>query len=228
MKAKKYDLLLVFLIVLIPRLICIALFSAPLRTPMDEMSTISTAAYFGGKDWTALTSFAKYYYGGGFTIFFAPLFYLTNNINIIYAIMLGTCAVLQSISAPISYYIMKKYFKVESRIYLFIGSIACSFMVVTRAMEVFNEHIVIGCVWIVALLLCKLIEHGENKKKKYFYYAYYVCHVLYADYTRQNKSAFDCFFDCGRVLSCFLQKIVSKSCSSCDCRRDFLLRGRKI
>ena len=36
MKAKKYDLLWVFLIVLIPRLICIALFSSPMRTPMDE------------------------------------------------------------------------------------------------------------------------------------------------------------------------------------------------
>lgn len=181
MKAKKYDLLLVFLIALIPRLICIALFSSPLRTPMDEMSTIATGAYFGGKDWTALTSFAKYYYGGGFTIFFAPLFYLTNNVTIIYAVMLSVCAVLQSISAPISYYIMKKYLKVDSRIYLFIGSITCSFMVVTRAMEVFNEHIVIGCVWIVALLLCKLIEHGENKKKKIIFTTlimFVMCYML--------------------------------------------------
>lgn len=169
MKAKKYDLLLVFLIALIPRLICIVLFSSPMRTPMDEMSTIATGAYFAGKDWTALTSFAKYYYGGGFTILFAPLFYLTNNAAVIYTTMLVVCAVLQSISAPISYYIMKKYLKVDNRVYLFIGSIACSFMVVTRAMEIFNEHIVIGCVWIVALLLCKLIEHGENKKRKIIY-----------------------------------------------------------
>lgn len=169
MKAKKYDLLLVFLIALIPRLICIALFSSPLRTPMDELCTISTGAYFGGKDWTALTTFSRYYYGGGFTILFAPLFYLTDNVTVIYGTMLSVCAVLQSISAPISYYIMKKYLKIDNRIYLFAGSIACSFMVVTRAMEVFNEHIVIGCVWIVTLLVCKLIEHGENKRKKIIY-----------------------------------------------------------
>ena len=166
MKAKKYDLLWVFLIALIPRLICIALFSSPMRTPMDELGTLSTGAYFGGKDWTALTTFAKYYYGGGFTILFAPLFYLTNNVTVIYGTILSVCAILQSISAPISYYIMKKYLKVDKRAYLFIGSIACSFMVVTRAMEVFNEHIVIGCVWIITLFACKLIEYGNNKKKK--------------------------------------------------------------
>ena len=59
MKAKKYDLLWVFLIALIPRLICIALFSSPMRTPMDELGTLSTGAYFGGKDWTALTDICK-------------------------------------------------------------------------------------------------------------------------------------------------------------------------
>lgn len=169
MKAKKYDLLWVFLIALIPRIICIALFSSPMRTPMDELGTLSTGAYFGGKDWTALTTFAKYYYGGGFTILFAPLFYLTNNVTVIYGTVLSVCAILQSISAPISYYIMKKYLKVDKRAYLFIGSIACSFMVVTRAMEVFNEHIVIGCVWIITLFACKLIEYGNNKKKKIIY-----------------------------------------------------------
>ena len=45
MKAKKYDLLWVFLIALIPRIICIALFSSPMRTPMDELGTLSTGAY---------------------------------------------------------------------------------------------------------------------------------------------------------------------------------------
>lgn len=169
MKTKKLDLCMVFLIAFISRMVFILLFSSPLRTPMDELSTISTGAYFGGKDWTALTTFAKYYYGGGFTILFAPLFYLTDNANIIYTVMLGACALVQSINAPISYYIMSRYLKIENRKYLFIGSLACSFMVVTRAMEVFNEHIVIGCVWIVALLLCKVIEHGDNVKKKILY-----------------------------------------------------------
>lgn len=169
MKAKKFDIWIVFLLAFITRMLLIILYSSPLRTPLDEMCTMATGAYFGGKDWGVLTSFCKYYYGGGFTILFAPLFYVTNNANIIYTIILGVCALLQSISAPISYYIMKKYLKVENRWYLFFGSLACSFMVVTRVMEVYNEHIVIACVWIITLILCKLIEHGNHKKKHILY-----------------------------------------------------------
>lgn len=165
-RQRRMDSAIVFFIALIPRLILIFCFAGIFRTPMDEMSTISTGAYFGGKDWTALTTYARFYYGGGFTILFAPLFRMIDNTLVVYYIMLSVCAVLQSISAPISYYIMDRFLKIENRKYLILGSLACSFMVVTRAMEVFNEHIIIGCVWISVLLLCKLIE---NEKRKALY-----------------------------------------------------------
>lgn len=162
-KRYKWDKLIVFLIAFIPRLILIFCFAGVFRTPMDEMSTIATGAYFGGKDWTALTINAKFYYGGGFTILFAPLYRLIGDSVAVYYIMLSACAALQSISAPISYTVMEKYLKIENRKYLIVASLACSFMVVTRAMEVFNEHIVIGCVWLCVWILCKLVEDGKHK-----------------------------------------------------------------
>lgn len=165
-RQKKLDMLLVFLIAFIPRLILVFLYASPLRTPMDEMSTISTAAFFGGKDWTALTTYAKFYYGGGFTILFAPLFRLTNNPYVLYWTMLSVCALLQSISAPIVYTILRNYMKVDKRIYVIISSVACSYFVVVRSMEVYNEHIIIGCIWIIAWLLCRVIYNQDNYKRK--------------------------------------------------------------
>lgn len=169
LKNDKINMLLVFCIVFIVRLIFIALYAMPLRTPMDELCTISTGVYFGGKDWTALTSFSKYYYGGGFTIMFAPLFKMIESPFAIYKIMLSVCAVLQSISAPISYYILNKCLKINNKIYLFLAAITSSFMVVTRTMEVYNEHMLIAISWLSALILVKLIQNLDNYKKKSIY-----------------------------------------------------------
>ncbi len=159
----KWDKLIVFLIAFIPRLVLILCFAGVFRTPMDEMSTLSTGAYFGGKDWTNLTTYAKFYYGGGFSILFAPFYRLIGDSVVVYFIILSVCAALQSISAPISYTVMEKYMKVEDRRYLIVSSLACSYMVVTRAMMVFNEHIIIGCVWISVWILCKLVEDTKHK-----------------------------------------------------------------
>lgn len=163
MKKSKWDKLIVFLIAFIPRLLLICCFAKTFLTPMDEMSTLATGAYFGGKDWTALTKFAKYYYGGGFSILFAPLYRLTDNAVAVFYIFLAVCAALQSISAPISYAVMEKFLKINNRKYLVIVSLACSFMVVSRAMTAYNEHIIIGCVWLCVWILCKLVEDGKNK-----------------------------------------------------------------
>ena len=210
MKAKKYDLLWVFLIALIPCLICIALFSSPMRTPMDELGTLSTGIFWW-KRLTALTTFAKIITVAVYnTICTTVLF--DNNVTVICGTILSVCALLQSISAPISYYIMKKYLKVDKRAYLFIGSIACSFMVVTRAMEVFNEHIVIGCVWIITLFACKLIEYGNNKKEKNHIHGWhYVFNYIFAYNPCQNKGYSYCFLYCCCMLSYILQKVACRT-----------------
>ena len=161
-KSYKWDKLIVFLAAFIPRMILIICFAGIFRTPMDEMSTLSTGAYFGGKDWTALTTYARFYYGGGFSILFAPLYRVFDSVTVYY-IILSVCAALQSISAPISYTALQRFLKIENRKYLIVTSLACSYLVATRAMMVFNEHIIIGCVWVCVYLLCKLTEDGKYK-----------------------------------------------------------------
>lgn len=167
-KVRNWDILITFLIVFIIKEIFVVFFAEPLRTPMDEMSTIVSGAYFGGLDWTNTTTFANFYYGGGITMLFAPVFYLTDNPYIIYGVILTVCAMLQSVGAPISNYIFQKYFNMDRKI-SYVASIACGFMVCTRAMLVYNEHGLIFAAWVIALLVCKLLEYGEQKSKKNLY-----------------------------------------------------------
>lgn len=159
----------IFLLALIPRLIFIALHHQPFRTPMDEMVTLSSAAFGAGYDWTSLVVSAKHYYGGGFTILFAPLLKTNMDSTSIFCIILSVYAIMQSISAPISCYITKKYLKISKRTHLYLISFVCSYLVVARTQTTLNEHALIGITWILWLLLCKLVEHEENYGKKAFY-----------------------------------------------------------
>lgn len=178
-KKRNWDILLTFLIVFIIKEIFIICYAEPLRTPMDEMSTIVSGAYFAGLDWTNTTTYANYYYGGGFTMLFAPIFRLTDNPYAIYSVILTGCALVQSIGAPVSNYIFRRYFRMERR-FAFIASIACGFMVCTRAMLVYNEHGLIFSAWMLALIVCKLLEYGDNKKKKQIYSVLLMAMVCYS------------------------------------------------
>lgn len=163
------EYLVVFLLALIPRLIFIALHHQPFRTPMDEMVTLSSAAFGAGYDWTSLVINAKHYYGGGFTILFSPLLKMDMDSTSIFCIILCVYAVMQSISAPISCYITKKYLKISKRTHLYLISLVCSYLVVARTQTTLNEHALIGITWILWLLLCKLVEYEEHYGKKAFY-----------------------------------------------------------
>lgn len=159
----------IFLLALIPRLIFIALHHQPFRTPMDEMVTLSSAAFGAGYDWSALVIDAEHYYGGGFTILFSPLLRTNMDSAGIFCIILSVYAIMQSISAPISCYITKKYLKVSKRTHLYLISFVCSYLVVARTQTTLNEHALIGITWILWLFLCKLVEHEEQYGKKAFY-----------------------------------------------------------
>ncbi|MCD7882919.1 MAG: hypothetical protein LUI87_04305 [Lachnospiraceae bacterium] len=159
----RIDFVLVFIIAFLPRLYY-NLQMLPVRTISDEVATMSTGAYFAGLDWSSVVSNAGYY-GGGFSILLTPIFMLTDDPVIIYRVALIFSAFLQSLVAPISYHLMKKYFKLESRRMLLIISVCCSFMIVTRANFVFNEHMLILIVWLLAWVLCALCNCLNGKKK---------------------------------------------------------------
>ncbi len=170
----RIDYFLVFLVSFLPRLYY-NMQMIPVRTISDEIATMSTGAYFAGLDWSAVVSNAGYY-GGGFSILLTPVFFLTSNPVVIYRAALILAAVVQSLVAPISYHLMRKYFHVESRRYALIGSIACAFMVVTRSNIFYNEHMLILIVWLAAWLLCLLYSCREKKKK--FVYSFLMILLL--------------------------------------------------
>ena len=163
---RRVDYLLVFILALVPKLVFICIHHDPLRTPMDEMSTLATAAFGAGYDWSPLVVSAGYYYGGGFTFLFSLLFRWIENPKILFGVILSVYAVLQSISAPISCYISKNHMKMKDRKLLYLLSVVSAYLVVARAQTSLNEHALIALAWIVALLLCKLVEYENSYFRK--------------------------------------------------------------
>lgn len=163
---------LVFILAVLPKII-LALQAFPLKTFSDEVATIASAASLAGYDWSAVVSHAGYY-GAGFFWIFAPVFRVTDNPVIIYRVILIGCSLVQACIAPICYYLMNQYFHISDKRYGFIGSIACSYLVMTRATLLFNEHILVLLIWVIALLLLKIHEYQKNTGKKGYIQQYYV------------------------------------------------------
>lgn len=169
-KKKQYmPVLLAFLLAFIPRAVLAFIYGAPFSVPLDEMSTIASAAMSAGYDWSSVTTVANNYYGGGYTILFAPLFRMGLDSYLIYDIMLLVSCGLQALGTPVCYYIMKKYLKITQKGILFWASVAASYLVAVRVMMIFNEHMLIAVSWLIALTICKLIEHNDDYKKKSIY-----------------------------------------------------------
>jgi hypothetical protein len=166
--AKSYrgTLLLLFFIAWIPRILLAYISHVPLRTPMDEFSTMSTAAHVAGLDWHLITEAGAHYYGGGFTILLWPLFRFISNPFILYGVLLCIAGTLQALIAPIAFHLMYRYLNVRDRRYLFFGALTASFLVATRSTLFYNEHIVILLFWLIIWILCKLVEHQDDSRKQ--------------------------------------------------------------
>lgn len=160
-------MLLLFLIAMVPRLLLIFTVAEPLRTPMDELSTMSAGAYMAGLDWTRATQFGNHYYGGGMTILMAPLFRFISEPVALYRACLVFCAVVQSLVAPVAYRILRKYLGIQNRTYLYPASLAAAFLMVNRTLVVYNEHMLILVSWLAALALCRLVSEAQKEKQSY-------------------------------------------------------------
>lgn len=162
---KKYKFyIIIFLVTFVPRFI-LGLSAIPVRTISDEVATISSAAFLAGKDWSNVVSKAGYY-GFGYTALFAPLFRITNNPFFLYRTMILGEVLMQAGVGLIAFWLLKKYYKIEDQIYAALCAIACSYMVVTRAMIVYNEHALIFCSWLMAAILLKLTKICETPEQK--------------------------------------------------------------
>lgn len=164
---RRLEMLLLFLIAMVPRVILIFTVTDPLRTPMDELSTMSAAAYMADFDWTAAVRYGNHYYGGGMTILMTPLFKLISDPVMLYRACLVFCAVLQSLVAPIAYHILSKYMGVRKKAYLYLASLAAAFLMVNRALVIYNEHMLVLVSWLAAWVLCKLVSESRKEKQDY-------------------------------------------------------------
>ena len=172
-------IMITFLLAFLPRFIVI-FFSMPLRTVTDEMITIAGGAYAAGLDWSAVLSYSERYYGSGFTALFFWIFKLTDNPIIIYRVFQTACVLVQAFTALICFDIMHKTMKIQSQKFVCAASVACSYFVVTRAVIVYNEHILILLTWGLAWLLLKLADYNISKKKKFTYSVLLVGLLLYS------------------------------------------------
>lgn len=151
-----------FLVSFVPRMI-LNLYATPFRTVSDEFNTLSVMALINGKNWSEVVCNGGYY-GFGYTALYSPLFFLIKDPIALYRTILVIQSFLQASVAVLAYHLLKKYFHVTKDGLLFVSSVACSYMVVTRTMLVFNEHGLIFCSWLIAWLLLRLVN--ENTKTR--------------------------------------------------------------
>lgn len=163
-KERIVNYLILFLAAVLPRVI-ICLNSQMGFWPSDEVATVSGAANLAGLDWSAVVSRAGYY-GQGFYSLFAPVFYVTDDPFIIYRCMAVTCALIQGSVAYLAYYCFRRFFPIRDRWMLLLMSIGCSYMLNTEANILYNEHPFLLVTWLIAIILLKLNEVIDNKKKK--------------------------------------------------------------
>lgn len=164
----KYKLqILTFCVAFLPKAV-LCFFALPVGTLSDEVATMSSAAYLAGYDWSAVVSHAGYY-GQGFTWLFSPIFMITDNPFIIYRSILLICTLVQSLPSLICYHILENYFNVKDKKIVCLISIACSYMVVTRGMVMFNEHPMILLSWVFALVILKLYKAKKNQARYFIY-----------------------------------------------------------
>lgn len=157
-------IIIAFLAALLPRLIFL-IWTYPMNNTGDELFMFMTPARYAGLDWSGVMEDYRYY-GFGLTLFFTPLFRLIDDPVILYRIMVSVMILLQSLIAPVCFYITKRFFHVKEEIFACLLSVICSYFVTLRAVYIYNESMFILLCWITVLLLLLLNEKVNEKKTK--------------------------------------------------------------
>ena len=130
---------LAFAIAFLPRLFFV-LQSVPVSIGGDEIFAMGPAAKLVGYDWSGVMQDYRYY-GYGYTVLLIPFFKLILDPVLLYRMIVLLMALAQSVSAPISYHLMKKYLHVDNEKILCVSSICCSYLVAVRAVYTYPEFI---------------------------------------------------------------------------------------
>ena len=131
----------------------------------DEFGTIAGASYFAGLNWSDVVSHVSYY-GFGYSMFMAPVFWITDNPVIIFQVMIAFNTICLAVSGIIAYNILKGIFKVENDIYAAFTAFASAmyFGSVLNANAVYNESMLVLIGWIMVYILLKMqVKRDEDK-----------------------------------------------------------------
>lgn len=138
----------------------------------DEITVAGTAAFFAGKDWSALLAsphFSEGLTGGGYiqALFYVPLFYLFNTPYAIYKAMLVVNSLLISFIPMIVYHIAAKLGVARVRHKLMI-SISCGMYVsyIVSGKYIWGESISALLCWV--MLLCVFTAWDKKNKSTRF------------------------------------------------------------
>ena len=143
------------------------------------MGSETTEIRLIGLDWSGVMESYRYY-GFGLTVFFAPLLRMIEDPVILYRIMVAVMAVVQALTAPVCFYIMKRFFRDAEESFVCLASVACSYFVTLRAVYIYNESMFILLNWIVVLLLLCLNENVDRKKEKRILTVFLILALIYS------------------------------------------------
>lgn len=138
-----------------------------LSTGNDEISTLASAAFFGGCDWSEVISQTSYY-GFGYGLIWSPVFRLVNDPVSIYRLILCINGIFVGASAVIAYAIQNKidvkYGRWRKVLISFVSVCFCECLFNT--MVAVNETFLSFLIWLILYLLLCLWDCGDEKRKK--------------------------------------------------------------
>ncbi|MGN1423004.1 MAG: hypothetical protein ACI4XA_06480 [Oscillospiraceae bacterium] len=134
----------------------------------DEYSVTAVAAYFNGLDWRSTVSTGGYY-GYFQSLFYIPVFGITDDPYLRYRLMLVINGILMSFAPVIVYYLSRKAFEVKkaaSIVFALICGLYPCYMLLTK--YTWNETMCNLLPWVFALLMYKSIDCKSTVRKQIF------------------------------------------------------------
>ena len=128
----------------------------------DEYGYWASAAFFAGKDWSAVTSYTSYYsYGYGFLL--APLTFFMNNASYMYKAAIVLNALMLTASYFIAITCIRRLFKDIQPIWVYIIALVCTIYSnnLIQAQITWSETLLYLLFWIITWLLISLYEEPK-------------------------------------------------------------------
>ena len=154
----------VFLLSFLPRLF-LAVRSMPFTVFYDEFSTLADAGILYPLRWTEVLATESRYYGGGFSVLAAFLFYLIKDPLVIYHAYLSILSLIQGLGAVAAFRILRKHFSFDSKEAV-LFSVAAGFIVSKRSTIAINESVLYFLIWIFVLMVLDAVDLSDERQKR--------------------------------------------------------------